>query len=345
VPRVINRKFLKSLQIGILVALLSTVFSLLLIELIVRLGFAISKTDKPRYQEHFDSQGLLAFDSEIGWIHKKNYQENSFIVTDEEGFRNASNIWKTSSVKKALVLGDSMPFGFGMRQDKIFSETINNESQNWRIANAAVTAYSTGQEYLLLKRLLKTYKPDLIVLFFTQENDVLTNVRNGDYYPTFSLYNDQLIFNSAGEHQRNLFKKYSLAWRILDSYFLQGRDFDFLHNRLDLSLRGKNSYAWRVTAAILHAIKKECDLKGVKLIVVDIPSQNQLKSDVTDSDYREIMLRDFLRGISVDYYSLRTVYPMNYRTIFLENDSHWNEEGHALVAKFMLDLLDANADQ
>ena len=86
--------------------------------------------------------------------------------SDDFGFRYDPEHSKEGDVN-ILFIGDSYTYGYGVSDDMTypfqvgrFASDMNMDSN---ILNAGVPGYSFSQEYLYLKRLLRTYNPDIVI--------------------------------------------------------------------------------------------------------------------------------------------------------------------------------------
>ena len=77
--------------------------------------------------------------------------------------------------KRKLVLGDSFGWGFGVEHQEQFGEILENMHPDWEIVNASVSDYSTDQQYLFYREKGMSFKPDIVLLLF-YENDFLDNI-------------------------------------------------------------------------------------------------------------------------------------------------------------------------
>ncbi len=85
---------------------------------------------------------------------------------------------KPENERRILFLGDSVAFGWGVEEDRIFAtrlpEMMSESSEHsWRGINAGVCSYNTEQEDLYLELSGMALKPDLVVLVLI-DNDVMT---------------------------------------------------------------------------------------------------------------------------------------------------------------------------
>ena len=84
---------------------------------------------------------------------------NTTININEFGLRGRPfTIAKDSNTFRILALGDSHTFGWGVNQENIFSERIENvfniskENLNFEVLNCGVYGYGTGHQYIFLDK-------------------------------------------------------------------------------------------------------------------------------------------------------------------------------------------------
>lgn len=123
------------------------------------------------------------------------------------GFKDFEYPWpKPEGVFRIFVLGDSIPFGQGVRLDETFSKVLEgilnrtSTTRVYEVLNSAVPGMNAVQEYCLQRTLGVHYQPDLYLLglchndpeFFQPEDDAnyeehLRKIwdRNGEAWPYF----------------------------------------------------------------------------------------------------------------------------------------------------------------
>ncbi|HTZ11026.1 MAG TPA: hypothetical protein VMD04_01420 [Candidatus Margulisiibacteriota bacterium] len=300
----------------------------------------VTKEELPEYVDNFDdSNPLYIFDADLGYRLRPNHTDSK-IKTNNLGFRDSEDFYLTenASRKRVLVLGDSMVFGVGVAQDKIFSEILKKESPGYIFINSGVTGYDTVQEYLVLKRYIDIVKPDVVILFFTEANDMFMNMRGDQFLPRAWVHDGKLNIDHARHRSFAPWYKKLVFYRLLDKHIIWGRDPSYFFNKAAFLVFGKHSNPFRVTKAILHEMGNLCRQHNLPLIIMDIPSPNQLK-------YRFFSRsrQDFLHEISSEegfsYYDLANYYPLQYSEIFLPHDSHYNERGHKFIASLVMKIL------
>lgn len=133
---------------------------------------------------------VIHYDSLLGW----SLAPNSMLISDDRGrglhYRMDINsmglredevaIPKPKGRKRVLILGDSFVFGSGVDAKERFSDLLKQELPgDVDVVNAGVPGWGNDQELLFYERDLRTLEPDIVVLEFTANNDVVNNELKG----------------------------------------------------------------------------------------------------------------------------------------------------------------------
>lgn len=287
-----------------------------------------------------DKNSLYQFDSGLGWVLRPHYSQDG-IEVNSLGFRSSREFdFGRTDQKNIMLLGDSMIFGKDVPQPQIFSELLNAEATDFTFINAGVNGYSTWQEYLTLKRFVDRIQPRMVILFYTQANDLDWNMRRDSFHPGVTLQEDQLISGGVSRNNQITFYKRLLSYRLLDHMFLHGSDLHYFIHRLDFLLRGKDSQGWRVARKILSEFSRLGDEKGFSIIVIDIPNIRQLRNVWPSQRHRQL-LREACLDENFTYHDLADYYPKDFEKLLLPDHHHWNPDGHRFVAEHVKEIVEA----
>jgi len=290
---------------NILLSLFSLIIFLCILEAMARLYCHCFNIEFGSANKTFpETDNHIRFDSALGWSLKANYN-NKNIQTNSLSLRSSiqdlDSRCKTN--ERILLLGDSMLFGYGIEQQYIFSEILNRRFPNDCFINTGVEGYSTVQEYLVASQWIKKLHPTKIVLLYTQENDMWWNMRDGDFNPSVSLLADSLNFHPPHKTHKIPYYKRLAFYSVLDQYFLHGRDLTYIYQKISFQLFKENASVWLATEKVLQKIVVLSNQTNSKLILIDIPTQNQL-SYGQDLDERQHLLQEFSERNGLYYYNL-----------------------------------------
>jgi len=276
--------------------------------------------------------------------------------------------------KRILFIGDSFTEGVGVSSDINFTALIQKklDTNKIEILNAGVGSYSPKLYNLKLKYLfehenlrvdevycLVDYSDvgdELLYEDFTPSLDERTQNIRHFYRLNSILYNiykkiDKLIFlYSIGINESD---PSSFIYYVKTSNDFLKRYPDFLKTRILWATQKKFTITTQKGIQLLKQnllkTKKICNIYNVKFNVVTYPSAQYLDSNVyIRSHNTTTLLSPFCLKENINLFDL---YPllisssdslnaMNKKKYYIKNDSHWNKNGHELIAaKFLKDIL------
>jgi len=342
--------------------LLILVITLALLEVVLRLFDMLPVHRNPL-------SGFHSPDSTLGWIGTPNYHGrfksidfDIIIEHDEMGLRRATRETRSidSDAEHIVFLGDSFTWGWGVENDEVFTEQLQNRlGDAAQIHNFGVNAYSTAQELLMLEKHALLTEPDtVVVMFFSNDLNENTDAKEGRR-PWFELIDNELQPRNQPVKRPSvgafkLFMQRSVALSQLKHAFYQIRD----------SLEGKEgnkpaaelpqeSYSeekWRLLNALLKELQTRCKeaTPVCQLQIVYIPTREEVitfKAHGTSAiasrvgaicDAAGIRFLDLSRGLYKVWQDSAIGEP-DATPIYLPVDGHWDVAGHAAVANILFD--------
>jgi len=325
------------------IVILSLSLTLLLMEGSAYLHHITQGNILPAIKDTFASteDKMYKFDLEFGYVLKPNFKSDE-VEINSLGIRSSQEFdFDSGDSGSILVLGDSFTFGLGVSQESIFTELLNKASPHSKYVNTGVSGYNTIQEYLVWKKFNSLMRPKLVFLLYMQSNDMWWNARSDGFSPSVEIIDNVLVFHDAKQTIKRSFYKKSFLYRFLDYKFLRGRDLTFLINKLDFFVNGEKSYPWVITKTILEDLGRHSRGKFFQVVIIDIPTQRQVKKLSLD-----LKRQEFLRKTALDqgfiYVDLLNHYPKDSQKLFLPNDSHWSIEGHKFIADLIIKINKEN---
>ena len=257
------------------------------------------------------------------------------------------------------------------------------------VLNFGVAGYSTGQELLTIQQEVWKYHPDVVVLAFYPARDIANNLRelnnatNPEQSPYFVFREDQLVLDESFRNIPDLQPReialqdlrYGLTehMRTLQAVFALQRN---LRIRIAMAAAREKAQrsgvdnleysiyaapadvemqlAWRVTEALLLAMRDEVQSHGAGFRVVTLATRPQVIPDpakraelmrklgVSDLNYADNRIGEFgaREGIGIihlapalsTYAETHKVYLNGFNRSNL-GAGHWNETGHRVAAE------------
>lgn len=328
---------------------------------------------------------------------------------------------KPPGVFRVVVLGDSYMEAYSVSLEDSFSRQLERKMRalgyNAEVINLGVGGYGTFQEYITYLIVAKKYSPDLVLLGFDLENDLVDNslelslatrgrtnmklisrpflikdkneiwrIITIDYESTKNRY----LKAKAELEQRAKSRSDSLLYRIVDSSALLSllynlvkddspatgslaglgegwissmaklpdKQWNAKYGAYACSITPSYHQAWEITERILVSLKERVELSGSKLGIFTIPSQLEI-----DKSFRKKVMADvprlgklclddppayghfktILANAGISLIDLRPDFIQmqlnNSEGVIRKSDMHWNENGHELAAKNVLNWL------
>ncbi len=313
--------------------------------------------------ENVERRLFWVFDPELGWHHRPGQRGvlemagfRTEVAISAQGLRDREYAQpKPAGVRRVLVLGDSLGFGFGVEQQESFSERLEAELCGVEVINASVSGYSTDQELLWFEREGWRYEPDLVVLLLTG-NDVAMN----EMSLVYGLYRKpRFEIDAAGRllDPRLPVAEPARALRVLE----------WLRGRLALlELANAQLHAWNAHGRARSLVSGERaaapeagspDAPSADVLTVALLERLRERVRKQEGELLLMVTRRFWTGLDEQFAAFlerlhaRALDPLfldaqpGYRedAFLLEGDPHWNAGGHAFVAERLFERRELRA--
>ncbi|PIQ76493.1 hypothetical protein CO157_03655 [Candidatus Peregrinibacteria bacterium CG_4_9_14_3_um_filter_49_12] len=199
---------------------------------------------------------------------KKNYSDESYSF-DENGFREGKNHY-SSEGKNIVIIGDSVPFGMGVKNDETISSYLSVKLPSFGIINAALPSYSLHQAIARFKtEILGKFSTDILVLQIYDPASQFA-IWGREWSPEISWASGDRKYNEKHDWIRNnQILKYSFIF-----YFLFPRDDQRVHDNLKLDKNDAIAFARfeDINLTELENLRKITDAKIIILPINNSPS-------------------------------------------------------------------------
>lgn len=285
------------------------------------------------------------YHSRYGWAHVPNtsggfsaYGFDTTVSINEKGFRGPNiGYERNAEVKRVLVLGDSLTWGFGVNYENTFASRINQGSPQLELVNLGVSGYSTDQELLLYLDEGRKYKADMVVIVVAG-NDIGGNMRTTAYFiyrkPAFRLQGDdlQLVNQPVGKVSWIKRVVVQAAWHSyvltqINRYLHESkvkRILPVTEKRASHSPEEKifpRSRAEKLSMRLFVELKNETREDKAGFLVVF--ATDVARADLAAADLRRFGIESIVLGHFID---------PNDKSLFLPDGLHWSPAGHKAVA-------------
>ena len=314
-----------------------------------------------KLDEFYDHKYPKNFDALGGWGNLR-YK----LCTDNNGFRTACKK-KDKNLKSfdLAFIGDSFTEGLGYEYEKTFVGIIDKELKHKKIANLAMSSYSTSIYYTKLNKLIKDgFKFDEVIVFVDISDlpdDILCyevvkdKVKRKSTFNTcfknfnekknkfFEFYNKNFkITKILVDRIKNLFvKKQSENTKTLNVFNNSRSEWTYNYNK---NLYNDLEYEDAISVSVNHMNNLYDLLKqnSIELSLAVYPWPGTLKYDSENNKHVKIW-KNFCKKRCKKFYNLMPVffeenYLKAYKKYYINNDSHFNELGNQTLAEEFLDL-------
>lgn len=323
---------------------------------------------------------IIEYDDYLGWRLKPSLSEKVSLVdvenisvrTNQDGFWDQEfSKEKPPGKCRMAFLGDSFAWGFGVHEEERFGNLVRKENEKWESLNFAVPGYGADQSLLLWRRMVRNYRPDLVVLTLYSNDyfDNLYHVRHGRQKPYFKLgEGDRLtlqnvpvgpenfwnngIFHQVAPPYASFFSRpvqrrsRILHWlaknsdtaRLLYTLFrgLSAGSRSGSHQESSeeapLSLRRTQT---RLMGAIVDELADEVEAAGSHLLVLFAGDSSLLDKDQVEHFWQHKISFLDVTTETLERNRLGAVSPLYY-----SYSRHWTPKAHAIVARLLEDEIE-----
>jgi hypothetical protein len=328
--------------------------------------------------DHLD-YGMIVYDNHLGWKlafnwngRHKHYDYDVSYSTNSHGFRNDFNTKQGQAGLIYAFVGDSFTFSFGVNDNETFIQLLNSHNKSGNVyLNFGVPGYSTDQEYLLIRRTVLHFSPDVILLVVYLGNDLFDNelpfpLQANRAKPYYELMSNELVLRNTPvptypkpqeQYKKDLtrvvlgddVKADGLIARIVNRIELLRL---LKHNLLkppDYSTEFGNRFehAIHLFTAIVDQTHDACIQNEVKMRLILMPGRSYVQQPYSASaqfqNYMRKRIVENSEDMKIDVIDLaahlRERYQRNPGKWYYPNEGHLTAEGHRIVLDILSPLL------
>jgi len=321
----------------------------------------------------------------------REFEFRTFVRINSKGLYDVEHAYeRTPGVARVLLLGDSITEAMQVPSGSSFADLLEREvtvgGHAVEVINAGTSGYSTDNELLFFREEGRRYRPDLVVLVWNLANDVGENdsqILDENYRgaglekpgkPIASLddtgkpvfdYSDSIAY--AQEHAVDEYGHPKSLWQRLKGklYLLRLIErrlfpveppksklaYPIEFGAFALPLEPRWEHAWKLTEALVAAMRDEVVATGARFAVIVIPARTTVQprdlglwpakpqsevSERWDVDYPPRRADAFLRDMGIPFVdvttALREAQAATGLPAYLSFDPHLSIDGHRRVA-------------
>jgi lysophospholipase L1-like esterase len=339
--------------------LLLALASLLAIGLLLVGSELAVRRANPRYLERIsldDLAYLHTYSPVYGWTPRPSFRytlAGSETTINRLGYRGREVAGaRTPGRARIVMLGDSITFGYGVRDGETFSAVMETLDPRLEVVNLGVQGYGTDQELLKLEREGFAYAPDVVVLNVCLANDLLDNASSRSIYdgvypkPYFRLEDGRLV-EVAGHVGLSPLRRLALLLSQRSALFNALLDLtrvDRARYQRELAGRAEGEPAepaFTVTFALVRRMDAVTRARGAGFVALLYPSlrdfirpSRRATRFLEAPELRGVKVIDLLPRFQVAGFTADT-----FPRYSLDGNLHLTAEGHRLAARLILEVL------
>ncbi len=265
------------------------------------------------------------------------------IRTNASGFRGPPVRERKGSVRRILVLGDSIAFGLGVPEDSCWPRILESMANSpgkpppeTEVVNGGVIGYGTFQEDALLKASGPRLKPDIVILQFSP-NDLIENGTYRRLSPWRIRIERSNLFRLVGkirermrDHPGERVDRPAEEFQRKRSRTVARKEFGV--SKAEVAFSDSNPELlvmyWRRTADAVGRVRADTRAIGADLVGVVFPSPNQVRG-MTGSTAFQDSIRSICHRLDIPLIDLLDPFrrvPDRYR------GTHPTGKGHRVAA-------------
>jgi lysophospholipase L1-like esterase len=286
-----------------------------------------------------------------GRIVTTKYRHN--LSTNSKGFRGTNEyaVAKPTNVFRVVALGDSVVNGYGSEDHQNFSALLEQQLSAVKpaeVINMGIPGFSSAEELIQLQKVALDYQPDLVVLGYFV-NDHFENLTCGLY----SMQDGKLVRNAQGDDPA-IYVRDRLS-RVPGYNFLCQHSYlvNALRNKASGVFRGKLAGKHKIdggafttdkpseemivlTCALVDEIIKTCHDRGIKIIILNIPTEiDGAWMQNLPVDRLQLKNEAVIVDVAEQIWNKRPIQEV----AFGEHNLHPRPLAHQLIADWLMDYI------
>lgn len=343
-----NRGKIKNILLNSLLVSFSLLFSLLLVEGVLRLYGVMPETDRLYFYK---------FDEMLGWTTKQSFRYfrstrhyAHFNYYDNQGYPTTKDEWEDEFDKdkpSIVLLGDSFAEGYYLPYENTFAYLLEKRFQDkYQVVNLGVSGYAPDQYLIRARQEMEDLNVQKIIVAFFPFNDI-EDIFRGAYQgyakPLFEKdlerpVNTPLERLDQGEEKKSLVQKlfhnsaiYSIARPLVRNYFalnIVREEGNYVYNREKME-------------RALELIKQiKIEFEPGQFAVYYMPRLEELQKGAIQEN--TINFATICKDLEVECYSFYSIAKKHSQVdeLYIPEDGHFSEKGSLWVASHLYGILE-----
>ena len=273
--------------------------------------------------------------------------------SNEEGFRGPTF---TSSSQRVLVAGDSVTFGYRLKDSQVWVRQLEQQLQSKglsvEVINGGIPSNGLAAYALLLEEQIRRSKPDIVVLglvmndlrfccsvrMYTPPELLSGSMLAAHFFKQYSFmlsdYDQSILYGELAAGQLGQWQQESLEYVRQMPPELESFGKLIEQNNWHFGIAWSNS-AWKYGRQKLELISKIAKKNSLELLVVQFPLAQQVRAELKDTYPQQTML-EISKDLGFSYLDLlphlRSYHLHNPQQKLFIDSLHLTAKGNAVVA-------------
>ncbi len=270
------------------------------------------------------------------------FMEDKFVSSNSAGFRGRReySLLRDTAQTRVLLLGDSFTFGDEVSDDETFAHYLQKLAPSIEVINAGVSGYGHDQMLLTLREFGSSYRPDIVVLGFI-ENDMNRN-RLGfrDYAkPKFVIANDSLVLQGTPVPRPAAVLNWNWLWpRTLEVA-------STIAWKIRMATGSEQRAVEEITSRLLAETARVSESIGARMVFLYLPIGSEISTDTAKTPGEVYLDGWCTTRTDVECVTARPCFAAGIANrVQYKQTGHWGPAGHRTVATALYNYLIAPDD-
>jgi len=281
----------------------------------------------------------MTFDAELGWRPLPHVTKIGGVwgvkrpaQSNAHGWRDAERTFeKPAGTTRVVAIGDSYTFGVAVDDGERFTDLLQDREHHLEVVNLGVAGYGTDQQLRVLELEAARYQPDIVLLTLSVKND-LDDIGFERIYswpkPTYTIVNGELVLRKARRSWDILLRSRSDLVESLVQKF-------WSLTRPPADVRAPDQVpAAELFEQLIRQMAGWTSGRSIRLVAVlaYAPATRD-----PEADTKAAVMTRVLAGAGVPVLDTRDLLRRQSAnpdtTYYAAGESHWNADGHQIVAQ------------
>jgi hypothetical protein len=260
-------------------------------------------------------------------------------TSNRQGYRALYDFANKPDKYQVLIVGDSFTFGDEVDDRYTWPHLLQQQNSNLNVFNMAGTGYGTDQMLITLEEEISTYRPDLVIAAFIEDDLHRSTLPFRDYKkPRFLLSENGALhlsntpIGSIPEVLNEIADKGSFSYSPIQSINLLNI---LTHKLTPMGLSVCSSACWQLNTAIFEKMQKLTSEYNGEFLMIYLPHSNEILN-FKETGYGEVFFEQYHANHSGNYLNPR---PQFVNAGFKKARFHYQKDETSLLSQLVMQRI------